>query len=302
MAELRFPAMVDVSYESGGRRSDRGSNYTDRHAFARSLKFEERKRALQQAVEFEVVPRLLLAHYDSPPAEAHRRGSPHFSDAVNALAAIVLGSQHEQARGYVQERLDQNISLEDIYLHCIAPAARCLKQLWEDDERDFAQVTLGLWRLQQLLRDFGGGFRREAAKPNGRRVLLALGPGAAQDLPFRLFSLVLSSEFFCRDGWQSWIEPESTGNEIIALVRSEWFDVIEVLIGNEKRLDATAKRIHAIRSESLNRSACIAIAGLSANAPSELVASLGGDVVAANLNDAQTRNRYLTDTPKSLGE
>lgn len=302
MADLRFPAMADVSYESGRPQTDRGSEFKLRHPVSRALRFERRKEALQQAFEFEVVPRLLMSHYTPPMAIAHRDGAPQFSDAVGGLVSLVLGPRHEQARGYVQSQLDQKISLEDVYLHCIAPAALCLKQLWANDERDFAEVTLGLWRLQQLLRDFGAAFRQQALRPNGRRALLTLGPTSTQDLPYLMFGLVMLSEFYRRDGWEPWIEPESTCNELMVLLRSEWFDLVEISISSERRLDETASLIKSLRANSLNRSLCIAIGGLAASAHHGIVASLGGDVVAAGPSDSNARNHYPIDTPKGRSE
>jgi hypothetical protein len=302
MADLRFPIMADVSYESGRRQPDRGSEFNHRPASARSLRFDRRKDTLAQAVEFEVVPRLLMAHVTPALAGAQGTASPAVSDDASSLAAIVLGPRPDQAHDYVQARLDQNIPLEEIYLHAIAPAARCLRQLWADDERDFATVTLGLWRLQQLLRDFSAAFRKQAAKPNGQRALLTLAPGSAQDLPFLMFSLVLSSEFFRRDGWEPWIEPATTGTELMTLVRDEWFDVVEISVNSDRRLEATAALVQTLRASSLNRSLCIAIGGSAARAHHRVVAWLGGDVLAADLSDSHARNRYLIDTPTGRGE
>jgi hypothetical protein len=294
MAELRNPAMADISYDPGIRQHDRAGDFALRNSVKSSLKFEKRKAALQRTVEFEVLPRLLMAHHPHVAEPA----VPRFSDSAKVLAEIVLGTRPECGSSHVQALLDQGIRLQDIYIFHIEQAACCLRQFWADDERDFAEVTLGLWRLQQLLREFGAVFRQDALSPTGHRALLTLGSCAAHELPYRMFKLVLAGEFFRHDGWDSWIEPDCNGGDIVTLIHNEWFDVLEISIDDEKKQDSLAAQIKKIRHESLNRSLCVAVGGAAAQGNPNLVETLGGDVIAAELTDATARNRYVHDTPK----
>jgi hypothetical protein len=113
-----------------------------------------------------------------------------------------------------------------------------------------------------------------------------------------MFRLVLLGEFFRRDGWNTWIEPESSGDDITALIRSEWFDVVEIYVSNERSLEILAARIKAIRCDSLNGSILIAIGGPSVSRNPDLVTILGGDMLAADIADTTTRKQYLLETPK----
>ena len=58
----------------------------------------------------------------------------------------------------------------------------------------------------------------------------------------RCSALVLMSEFFRRDGWEAWIEPDPTAREFTRVVHDEWFDVVEFLVSGDKQLDALAAR------------------------------------------------------------
>jgi MerR family transcriptional regulator, light-induced transcriptional regulator len=284
MADLRIPVMADISYDRGGRQPGRGNDFARRIAIARSQKFERQKAALQRAVEFEVVPRLLSAH--KPIADLGRSEQTGPDANIKIFAGIVLGRNADAASLHVQGLLEQGTALEELYLKLLAPTASYLKQLWIDDERDFAQVTLGLWRLQQLLREFSSAFRQTAKKPTGHRVLLTLAPDETHELPYLLFTLVLNGEFLRREGWSSWIEPDCARADTLALVRNEWFDVIEILVNGERRLDRLAAQIKTIRGESINRSVCIAVAGNTVHQRPELVKYLGADVLAAGLEKA----------------
>ena len=52
---------------------------------------------------------------------------------------------------YVHGLLDDGIPLEALLLDLFAPAARRLGTMWEADEIDFVDVTIGTSRLQQIL-------------------------------------------------------------------------------------------------------------------------------------------------------
>jgi hypothetical protein len=279
MADLRYPVMADISYDNAGRQPDRSGEFARPRVVARSHNGEKQKAAVQCAVEFEVVPRLLHAHRQLKDAPTFERTPPVF-DGIKALAEYALGRSQDAAALHIEGLLEQGASLEELYLKLLAPTATYLKQLWIDDERDFAEVTLALWRLQQLLREFSSAFRRDAHKPTGQRVLLTLASGETHELPYLMFALVLSGEFFRREGWSTWIEPDSTRSEISALVRTEWFDVVEFLVNGDKKLELLAAQIKVIRSESINQSVCIGVAGNTVHQHPEFVKFLGADVLA----------------------
>jgi AcrR family transcriptional regulator len=279
MADLRSPVMADISYD-GGRRHERGGDFARRQTVARSLKFERQKAALLSAVEFEVVPRLLSAH--QAPVEQRPAGPlPGGAVASNTLAFFALGRNQKACAPFVQDLLEQGMAIEQIYLDVVAPAASQLRQMWIDDERGYAEVTLALWHLQQLLREFSPVFRQHARMPTGQRALLTLPPGQTHELPHLMFLLVLSGEFLRRDGWNTWIEPDFKRRDAMALIRTEWFDVVQFQISDRKRLDTLAAQIKAIRAESINRTVCIALAGQTAHQHPELLRHLGADVLAA---------------------
>ena len=132
-------------------------------------------------------------------------------------------------------------SLEAIYIQVLAPTASHLRQLWSDDLCGFAEVTLALWRLQQLLREYSVAFQGESEQHvTGHRALLAPAPREKPDLSFVMFGLVMMSQFLRRDGWEAWIEPNPSSPEFAEVVRSQWFDVVEFLVSGDKQLDALA--------------------------------------------------------------
>ena len=105
-------------------------------------------------------------------------------------------------------------------------------------------------------------------------------PGEKNELGYVMFGLVMMAEFFRRDGVDAWIEPDSTSNEFSGIIRSQWFDVVELLVSGDRKMDALAERIRMIRRESPNRGVGVMVCGPAFVEHPELVLLVGADVVA----------------------
>lgn len=239
---------------------------------------------LSRTVEVEIIPRLVMAHGHAVQQIAPTH-IPADNDGIAAFAEVVLGSQSHQAADLIQSYRDRGVPLETIYLELMVPVARHLRHLWMNDEWDFADVTLALWRLQQLLRDFSPAFCADAGvKSAGLRALLAAGPDEKHDIAHMMFGLVLAGEFFRRDGWDTWIEPDPAASAFLETVRTQWFDVVEFFASNDKKLDDLAKSIRVIRRESSNRNIGVMVCGPAFTERPELVLLVGGDAVVSDFS------------------
>jgi MerR family transcriptional regulator, light-induced transcriptional regulator len=250
-----------------------------------SLKAPATFLGLNRTIENTVIPSLVIAH--AKPQELRteievKRSDAALNDAA-ALAEQLLAGDADSARVRIEALRDGGRSLESIYLQLLAPAAVHLRRLWSSDLCGFAEATLALWRLQQLLREHGIEFRAEAeGRETGHRALLAPAPREKHDLSYAMFCLVLMSEFFRRDGWEAWIEPDPSSPEFSHVVRDQWFDVVEFMVSGDKQLDALAARIRMIRRESTNRSIGVMVYGQVFIEHPELVLRVGADVSATD--------------------
>jgi len=295
MADLRQPVMEVASHEISSELPDSGHEFL-RFSIARSLEIEKKnKTAFERAIEFEIVPRLVLAHQTQsrPQGPSAATAGLDYANEVKAFSDLLLGRSMDSAGAHIQSLRQQGVPLEAIYLKLLSPTARYLKYQWLEDERDFADVTLGLWRLQQLLREFSVAFRTESQRASGLRVLLAPGPSEPLDLGYLMFGLVLLGEFFRRDGWDAWIEPATEARQLAATIHTEWFDVVEFMVSGEKRLDELAATIKMVRKSSLNQSVGVLVCGQMFVEHPELVLLVGGDMPAADPRDAANQAQNL---------
>jgi MerR family transcriptional regulator, light-induced transcriptional regulator len=256
----------------------------------------EKLLGLTHTIETKVIPSLVLAHampeaLRSDLTPGHDDSSP---DDVALLAEQMLAGDSGSASARIEALRGQGHSLETIYLQLLEPGAVHLRRMWGDDLCGFADATLALWRLQQLLRQYSPEFRGEAERQEtGRRALLAPSRHETHDLSYAMFALVLMSEFFRRDGWEAWVEPDPNSQEFAKVIHNEWFDVVEFLVSSDKQLDVLASRICMIRRESPNRSIGIMVYGQTFIEHPELVLLVGADLTATDARQGALQAQHL---------
>jgi methanogenic corrinoid protein MtbC1 len=241
---------------------------------------EERMARLVRTIEGEIVPRLVMARrVVRVPAPAGDTGGKAPDDAdVRELVRLLLAHDVPVASAYVDTVRQRGASLEGVCLRLLAPAARELGLLWEEDECDFMQVTVGLCRLHHLLRELSPEFRPESVEVRvERNILLAPVPGDQHT-----FGITLVAQFLRKAGWEVWHEHPASGAEILSVVRTNSFAVIGLSVGSEARVDDVAAIIRAIRDVSLNRSVGILVGGPIFVAKPELAAAVGADATATD--------------------
>ncbi|MFM8747679.1 MAG: B12-binding domain-containing protein [Aestuariivirga sp.] len=176
---------------------------------------------------------------------------------------------------------------ESIMLGLMAPAARHMGALWADDRLNFVEVTLGMARLQHLLRQF----RMPPLSLTGLRgrVLLAPTPGEQHS-----FGLRLVEEFLLREGWQVTARLAATETDIIRLVSAEPYDIVGFSLAGERLLPALRAIIGKVRAAARNPEMRILAGGVLFSAGGPSAADLGADAVAGDAAEAvQQANRWL---------
>jgi methanogenic corrinoid protein MtbC1 len=245
---------------------------------------QERLARLVRTIEGEIVPRMVISRRIRPNAalpQARLNSAPDEVD-VKEMVRLLLAHEPGVASAYVETVRQRGATLEMICLDLLAPAARELGILWEEDHCDFMQVTVGLCRLHQVLRTLSPAFAVEESDMEGdRRILLAPYPGEQHT-----FGITLVAQFLRRAGWDVWQEfPEST-SELIELTNEISFVAVGLSVGCATRLDGVSDTIRAIRHSSRNRGVGVLLGGSAFAAQPELGADLGADATGTDGRDA----------------
>ncbi|MBQ0930358.1 cobalamin B12-binding domain-containing protein [Ideonella sp. 4Y16] len=239
--------------------------------------------ALLDTVEHQIIPRLMLLHrqHDSQAStSASGAGFSLDSHEVERFTEHVLQG-YEQAMQHVIYLQDHGVPAPTLCLDLLAPAARRLGELWSADLCDFTQVTIGLGRLQGLLRSIAERLPPTVqATRLPRSALFAPAPGEQHTL-----GLSMVRDFFRASGWEVCADEPKAEAGLLALARSHRFDVIGFSIGSDRQTDPLKSLIARLRQEA--RYPLIVLLGgpLVLSRP-ELAQALGADAGATDARQA----------------
>lgn len=236
---------------------------------------------LVRALEFEVIPRLARSHRSPLRQVVQPAPAPSLAEIEAFAARLIDGNEAGIGHAVDVMRL-RGMTVESMYIELFAPVARHLGTMWEEDLCDFATVTVGLGRLQRLLRELSAAFGAEVEHPlNGRRAMLTQ-PGDEQ----HSFGLSIVAEFFRRAGWEIHGGPGGSASDPVARVRAEWFDVVGFSIGSEARLPWLRDTIAGVRLASRNHGLVVMVGGPLFTLHPEWVGQVGADGTARDAREA----------------
>lgn len=248
-----------------------------RHDQATILSFPDRDRSaglLASLLDREIIPRLLLAHGARRAEPARATPAAERSICAAEIVEFALAAVTEEADALLVRLESWSLRGYDdqaLCLDLLAPAAKHLGALWEEDYASFADVTVGLARMHQVVRFLAE--RAEPAVPGPERsALFAVVPGEQHT-----FGVVLVAEAFRRAGWRVTVATETRAEDIVDLAAEDSFDLIGLSAVADCDVGAVRRLVRALRRSSLNRTAQIFIGGRFAESRPGFVAEVGAD-------------------------
>lgn len=112
-----------------------------------------------------------------------------------ALAYALCDADDLAASVLVEDLLEAGLSVEDVCLDHLAPAARRLGELWDRDRLPFSEVALAGARIQAILRRMPAS-RVTPSCAQGRGAVFAAVPGEQHTL-----GVMMAADLFRRNGW-----------------------------------------------------------------------------------------------------
>ena len=214
-------------------------------------------RSLVSLIEGQIIPRLMLAHGLATPSPVANVSIEQ--DDVDALVPRALSGDAGDVLAQVERVMARGLCFDAIMVELLAPAARRLGVLWEEDRCDFVEVTMGLWRLQEVVRELSARF----APPLGlggigrpRRALFVALPGEQHD-----FGATIVGETFHRHGWDVGTAPGAGMTELLAEVGRHHYDLVGLTVSCDCNSARLPSAILAVRSVSRNPGVRIMVGG-----------------------------------------
>ena len=240
---------------------------------------------LVQTIESEIIPRLMAAHQPSAALKGqYKESNQHVSpEEVVEFSDLCMVSEAQVCLAYIEVLLKRGVSLSTIYLELLAPAARRLGQMWVDDQCQFTETTIGLWRMQQVMHDlspvFQLGGRRTDRSPYS--IMLATIPDSQHS-----FGLQMVAEYFRRAGWTVQHDSGAPRAELMKTLSQTWFDVVGLSISLESQLCNLSELITELRNQSKNPALKVILGGPLCYPQPEAMNSFGADATAVDASQA----------------
>lgn len=241
--------------------------------------------ALAWLVETEILPRLMLAHRSLPrPVPA-----PPVQDSED-LVALLLTPGPFDLDPAVDRLIACGLPLDSLLIDFLAPAARRLGTMWEDDTCDFLVVTEGLGRLQALSRRLCATLEK-ASSPSGRSILLMPCPGETH-----VFGLSILASFFRESGWDVTTLGCADLDPLTA-VSAGWFDMVGLSLSCDVHASALKTLVPALRRASRNPSLFVMVGGPYFAWSGTTASEVGADAYAPDAWSASDIAEAMLDRP-----
>jgi MerR family transcriptional regulator, light-induced transcriptional regulator len=261
--------------------------------------FAKQQLLLEKIITDKVVPRLLLANAQvhAKPAKVSDATAARINESIGEFAELVIKRDASASIAYFEALQAQGATVEALFQDLLAPVARRLGVLWDEDINDFMDVTRGVAHLQQIVHAFSGELIEEGRRPlTNRRALLMPLPGEQHS-----FGVSLIGEHFRREGWRVWGGPPSTIGDIVELVDGQWFDMVGLSISALPDPEAVASSIRMIRKASHNKDLKVLVGGLVFASEPALISAVGADATAADGREALLQvTAMIGPTPKAI--
>lgn len=218
---------------------------------------EESRDSVNAIIEGEIIPRLLMAHQDSDARARPRKSRPIDADDASRFAMLPLRLEAAGLLDEVDAFIAEGSSVETVCLDLLAPAARMLGEMWDRDECDFIDVTMGLWRLQEVMREIAARSPADLPSLNvPRSALFSPMPGDHHN-----FGTLMIEEVFSRAGWQSEALVRPDRRELLDRLAQRPFDLVGLTLARDCPSAPLSNLIKAMRNASANPKIVVLVGG-----------------------------------------
>jgi len=246
---------------------------------------------LARLVEAEIIPRLMVVHRPEP-----RSGIGAIlptPEQVETFTGLMLAPSGDAVEARIAALIGEGLTPESLLLDLLAPTARHLGVLWEEDLCDFAEVTVAMGRLQRIMHEVTRRFGGETPQHrHGRSILLLPCPGEQHS-----FGLAVVEQFFRDAGWDVTSTVRDPGGDPLARVRTTWFDVIGLSLACDVLLPNLANMVASLRRHSQNRGVRVMVGGPVFTADPDSCKCVGADATAGDARHAISIAESLLDLP-----
>ena len=211
-----------------------------------------------------------MRHKPTPAQTAHATlGDP----CVAAMAYALCDPDDASFSILVSELLDAGLSVEELYLGHLAPAARRLGEMWDRDRLPFSEVTLATARIQAKMRRMPA-VRIAPYCGSGKGAVFAAVPGEEHTI-----GVMMAADLFRRSGWDVDLLIGLSHDELVTRISRDDRPVIGLSCSGDHSYPALCRLLLALKHT--RPDATVLLSGQLADDP-ERVANLPASVTVVS--------------------
>ncbi len=235
--------------------------------------------ALGQAIGLHIIPRLRMV---SPASGAGRSAEPRVAaaiaaDAIAELAPLALSREPGALLRRAARLIGRGVPAEQVMTQVLASAARHLGELWAADACDFVAVSIGVSRLQLVMRALNAQHPAPPVPGPQRSALVAAMPGDQHSFGVLMLEMMLG-----RGGWDTEALIAPSQAELLSRVAACPFDLVGLSAGGDAAAAALPALVRAVRAASANPGVKLMVGGPMLLRCPELAAISGADGAAGD--------------------
>lgn len=217
----------------------------------------ERWDVLAGVIDQQIIPLLAKTH-ESSASDGATPSMPWIGpEHVNRFADLCIAGDTAAAGQYVQELAKAGYSRTSLLIDLVAPGARELGVRWTQDCCSFAEVSLGLVRIHEIVHEVG--VADEAPfhiSTNPGKILLSCMPGSSH-----ILGCTIVAGFFRQCGWEARVMLPNNAEELVGVMEDESFDVVGLSVATDRQVNQLKPLVEALRAKSHNRYLSVFLGG-----------------------------------------
>ncbi|MBU3559345.1 cobalamin-dependent protein [Polynucleobacter sp. Nonnen-W13] len=194
---------------------------------------------------------------ESPAPSLGKKGGMLDDEEINRITQLLLSTEDGAFELAITVLKTHGVSINYIILDLIPTIARRLGKQWEDDTLSFAEVSIGVNRLERVIHKLDYLFQvTQLEKRGDHSILISVFPESQHSLG----TLILSN-YFIHSGWRVY-RPENTSLKSISReLESNKHDAIAISISCDEQLERLPNTISVLREKSKNPKIIVLIGG-----------------------------------------
>ena len=207
------------------------------------------------------------------------------TSTISVFVDALVSSEAKAAAEIVDERVRAGVTMKEVYLGILAPAAAMLGERWNRDEVTFADVTVGTGRIYAIMRSLKRRTPPEK-RPTERSAVFAMVPGDDHVL-----GLKMAVDLARRSGWKVDAHFDYDHDTLVEAVKASGELLVGLSAGGSHSLTNLARLILALRVSVPEIK--ILVSGRITETDADKIGLLDTDATANTFEDAMTNLNEL---------